>query len=96
MIPQAQQSSDVLVLQVTVNLDEAQGSGVAWLEAECNGFMSPALPIVLCEDPDIVEELRSLEAEVLMAGVLQCLSTRSLAWVNSGYKAFLPRGEPAR
>ena len=64
MIPQAQQSSDVLVLQVTVNLDEAQGSGVAWLEAECNGFMSPALPIVLCEDPDIVEELRSLEAEI--------------------------------
>ena len=47
-----------------MNLDEAHGSGVAWLEAECNGFMSPALPIVLCQDHDIVEELRTLEAEV--------------------------------
>ena len=47
-----------------MNLDEAHGSGVAWLEAECNGFMSPALPIVLCQDDDIVEELRTLEAEV--------------------------------
>lgn len=45
-------------------MDEVQGSGVAWLEAERDGFMSPALPVVLCEDPDIVEELRTLEAEV--------------------------------
>ncbi len=60
----SQQSSTGVVLQVIVNLDEVQGSGVAWLEAECNGFMSPALPMVLCEDPDIVEELRTLEAEV--------------------------------
>ena len=51
-------------LQVRVDLDAVQGSGVAWLEAECNGFMSPALPIVLCGDPDIVEELRTLETEV--------------------------------
>ena len=51
-------------LQVTVKLDEVQGSGVAWLEAERDGFMSPALPVVLCEDPDIVEELRTLEGEV--------------------------------
>ena len=47
-----------------MNLDEVHSSGVAWLEAECNGFMSPALPIVLCKDPDIVEELRMLEADV--------------------------------
>lgn len=47
-----------------MNLDSVQGSGVAWLEAECNGFMSPALPVVLCKDPDVAEELRTLEAEV--------------------------------
>ncbi len=52
------------MLQMRVNVDEVHGSCVAWLEAECNGFMSPALPIVLCEDPDIVEELRTLEDEV--------------------------------
>ena len=52
------------MLQMRVNLDETHGSCVAWLEAECNGFMSQALPIVLCEDPDIVEELRTLEDEV--------------------------------
>jgi hypothetical protein len=52
------------MLQVLVKLDEVQGSCVAWMEAECNGFMSPSLPIVLCDDPDIVEEIRTLEAEV--------------------------------
>ena len=52
------------VLQVTVDLDSIQGSCVAWLEAECNGFMSDALPIVLSNDADIVDEIRSLEAEV--------------------------------
>ena len=49
---------------MTVDLDNVQGSCVAWLEAECNGFMSDALPIVLSNDPDIVDEIRSLEAEV--------------------------------
>ena len=47
-----------------MNLDSVQGSCVAWLEAECDGFMSDALPIVLSSDPDIVDEIRSLEAEV--------------------------------
>lgn len=51
-------------VQVTVNLESVQGSCVAWLEAECDGFMSDALPIVLSSDPDIVDEIRSLEAEV--------------------------------
>lgn len=47
-----------------MELNEGHGSGVAWIEAECNGFMSTALPMVLCDDLDIVEELRTLEAEV--------------------------------
>lgn len=47
-----------------MDLDSVQGSCVAWLEAECNGFMSDALPIVLSTNPDVVNEIRSLEAEV--------------------------------
>lgn len=39
-------------------------AGLAWLEAECDGFMSAPLPVVLSPNPDIVDEIRSLEADV--------------------------------
>ena len=38
--------------------------GLAWLEAECDGFMSAPLPVVLSPDHDIVDEIRALEPDV--------------------------------
>ena len=47
-----------------VELGAAGGPGLAWLEAECDGFMSAPLPVVLSPDPDIVKEIRVLEPDV--------------------------------
>ncbi|CAL8463580.1 g3114 [Coccomyxa elongata] len=49
---------------VRVELGAAGGPGLAWLEAECDGFMSAPLPVVLSPNPDIVEEIRVLEPDV--------------------------------
>lgn len=53
-----------LLQDVRVELGAAGGPGLAWLEAECDGFMSAPLPVVLSPDPDIVKEIRVLEPDV--------------------------------
>lgn len=52
------------VQELRLELGDIGGPGLAWLETELNGFVSKPLPVVLSADLDIVEEIRSLEADV--------------------------------
>lgn len=47
-----------------MNLGTMGMAGLVWLEAECDGFMSTPLPVVLSTNPDIVDEVRLLEMDV--------------------------------
>lgn len=48
-------------MQVDIDLAGAPACGLAWLEAELGGFMSPSVPVVLSDDADVVDEIRKLE-----------------------------------
>ena len=59
-------------VQVDVDLGDACGDGLVWLDTERGGFVSSSVPVVLCADVDVVDEVRSLKREVVRG---RCVAT---------------------
>lgn len=49
---------------MVVNTAGAGRVGVAWVEAEAGGLLGRASPVVLADSPDVVREVRALEADL--------------------------------
>lgn len=51
-------------MQVNVGVGVSCGDGLVWLDTERGGFVSSSVPVVLCADVDVVEEVRRLERDL--------------------------------
>lgn len=45
-------------------MQNIKSSGVLWLEVDRDGILSPAVPVVISTDMDVVEEISDLEDDL--------------------------------
>ncbi|KAK9832813.1 hypothetical protein WJX81_003940 [Elliptochloris bilobata] len=82
---------------VMVDTAGAGRAGVAWVEAEAGGLLGWPAPVVLADSPDIVREIRSLEADVAAGRIALAAVAPLLADVGRvlQYAQFLALPAPA-
>ncbi len=48
-----------------MDLGGSTSDGLIWLDTERGGFVSRSVPVVLCADVDVVDEVRKLQREIV-------------------------------